>query len=48
METYLLLNGYEITASIDEQESVILGVAAGHLNRDEFFEWIEAHLTEIQ
>jgi death on curing protein len=46
METFLLLNGHEITASIDELETVVLGVAAGQVGRDTFLAWIRAHLTE--
>jgi death-on-curing protein len=29
METFLVLNGFEIAAPVDEQEQVILRVAAG-------------------
>ncbi len=31
METFLVLNGYEINAHVDEQEAIIMGVAAGEL-----------------
>jgi len=48
METFLLLNGHEIAASTDEQERVILSLAAGRLGRDEFLAWIRAHLTELK
>ena len=30
-ETFLILNGYEIDASVDEQESIVLNLAAGKL-----------------
>jgi death-on-curing protein len=30
MEVFLLLNGYEINASVDEQERIILQLAAGN------------------
>ncbi|MBI4332415.1 MAG: type II toxin-antitoxin system death-on-curing family toxin [Chloroflexi bacterium] len=33
MEVFLLLNGFEVDASTDEQERVILNVAAGKLDR---------------
>jgi death-on-curing protein len=46
METFLVLNGYEIAASTDEQEKVILGLAAGRLGRDEFLTWLDSHLVE--
>lgn len=43
METFLILNGYEIHASIDEQEAIILEVAAGKCSREKLVEWIRAH-----
>jgi death-on-curing protein len=48
METFLVLNGYELNASVDEQEQVILRVAASELGRDEFTEWVRAHLDEMK
>ena len=39
---FLDLNGYEIEASVDEQEQVILRLAAGELERDEFTNWLVA------
>ncbi len=41
MEVFLVLNGYEIKAGIDEQEKIILDVAAGNLNREEFTVWLQ-------
>jgi death on curing protein len=46
METFLFLNGYEINASIEEQERVILGLAAGQVGRDELLAWLLVHLTK--
>ena len=46
MEIFLVLNGYEINAPLDEQEQIILDVAAGRLKRDEFTEWLRDHLIE--
>ncbi len=43
METMLLLNGYEIDAAVDEQEQVILTLAAGELERQAFVDWLEIH-----
>jgi death-on-curing protein len=31
METFLILNGYEIISSIDEQEHVMIELAAGKM-----------------
>jgi death-on-curing protein len=44
METFLVLNGWELVASVDEQEQVILSLAAGTLKRDEFVGWVQSHL----
>ena len=46
METFLVLNGFEINASVDEQERVILQLAASELDRDEFTKWLHVHITE--
>lgn len=40
MEMLLLLNGYEIAASVDDQEATILSVAAGGMTRESFSEWL--------
>ncbi len=44
METFLILNGFELNADFDESESVILQLAAGQLEREPFTEWVVAHL----
>ena len=46
MEVFLLLNGYQIDASVDEQEQVILQLAAGELERREFTSWLRTHVVE--
>jgi death-on-curing protein len=46
MEVFLLLNGYEIGASVDEQEQVVLQLAAGELDRKAFAEWVLRHVVE--
>lgn len=45
METFLLLNGHEIQCGTDEQERVILQLAAGNLSRNAFTEWVRRHTT---
>lgn len=45
MEVMLVMNGYEIKASVEEQERTILAVASGQLPREEFAAWVEQHLT---
>lgn len=44
METFLILNGFEIKASIDEQERIILDLAAGKLDREAFTNWLNNHI----
>jgi death-on-curing protein len=44
METILVLNGWELAAGVDEQEQVILQLAAGRLKREEFTAWVQSHL----
>ncbi|MDJ0556088.1 MAG: type II toxin-antitoxin system death-on-curing family toxin [Microcoleaceae cyanobacterium MO_207.B10] len=47
MEVFLILNGLEINASVDEQEQVILAVASGELNRETFTQWLQVHIQTI-
>jgi death-on-curing protein len=46
METFLLLNGFEIDAVTDEQEQLILALAAGQLGREEFVAWLRDHIQK--
>ena len=41
METFLILNGLEINADVDEQERVILSLASGELKREMFTNWLQ-------
>ena len=43
-EVFLVLNGREIDASVDEQERVMLSVAAGQVERQELASWLRAHV----
>ena len=45
MEVFLLLNGHEIDASVDEQEKIIIDVASGKISRIELSEWISKHMV---
>ena len=47
METFLILNGFEIEAAIDEQEKIILDLAAGKVDREEFTVWLNNHTIHI-
>jgi death-on-curing protein len=45
MEVFLELNGLELRASIDEQETLFLNLAAGRSSRRELEAWLEQHTT---
>jgi len=47
MEVVLVLNGFEIAASIDDQEQIMLALAASTLSREEFTLWVEQHLRRV-
>ena len=46
MEIFLILNGAEIRAEINEQEATILKVASGATSREEFTRWLRSHVVE--
>jgi death-on-curing protein len=48
METFLIMNGFEMDADVDDAESVILGLAAGELRRAAFTEWVAKHVTDVE
>ncbi|MFA6954616.1 MAG: type II toxin-antitoxin system death-on-curing family toxin [Thermoanaerobaculia bacterium] len=45
IEVTLMLNGYELAASVDDQERTILQVASGALNREQFTSWVLARIA---
>ncbi len=44
MEIFLVLNGFQIDASVDEQERIILQLAAGESEREEFKSWLRENV----
>jgi death-on-curing protein len=46
MEVFLILNGHEIDAPVDEQERTMLEVASGKMNRADFTAWVSSHIKE--
>lgn len=48
MEVLLVMNGFELGAATDEQETVFLRLAAGSLRREEFTEWVINHVVARQ
>jgi len=47
MEVFLVLNRLEITGTIDEQERLMLDLAAGRLTREELRLWLEEHTAPV-
>jgi death-on-curing protein len=45
MEVFLLLNGFEVQSSVDEQERIILQVASGEMDRKAFTLWVLDHVA---
>lgn len=45
METFLVLNGFEIMATVDEQEAIVLRLAASEVTRDEWLAWLLTHVV---
>lgn len=45
MATFLLLNGAEIGATVDEQERLMLALASGRLSRSALVDWLRQHVT---
>ena len=43
METFLVLNGWELDASVDEAERTMLDLAAGGLSREGLTQWVSRH-----
>ena len=47
MEVFLVLNGHEVEAPVDEQEALFLDLAAGKVSRAELTEWLSGHLQVL-
>lgn len=45
LEVFLVLNGREIEASVDEQERLVLGVAKSQISQDELVDWVRRHMA---
>lgn len=48
MEVFLLVNGHELRAPVDEQEQVMLALAAGSLARETFTEWVKQYISPAE
>jgi death-on-curing protein len=47
LEVMLMLNGYELTASKESTEAVVLAVASGMLDRQEWTEWVKEQIKPL-
>ena len=47
METYLILNGHALTASVDESEAFVLGLASGEIARKDLERWLRKHVKSV-
>ena len=48
MEAFLILNGSELVAPVDDQERLMLDLAAGRVTRAQLAEWLEKHLPSAR
>lgn len=46
-EVFLILNGFQIDASVDEQERLMLELASGRLHREHVTGWLQQHIKPI-
>jgi death-on-curing protein len=47
METFLVLNGSEIAASVSEQERLMTEVATGRVQREQLVGWLRDHVRHV-
>jgi len=47
MEVLLVLNGFEIAATVDEQEATVLSVASGNCSSIDFLEWLKRCVRQV-
>ena len=47
METFLVMNGYEVVASVDESEQIMLDVASGRIDRERLAAWLQARIVTL-
>jgi len=47
METFLVMNGFDLAADVDDAEKIILTLAAGNLPREELLDWVKSHIQRL-
>jgi death-on-curing protein len=45
--SFLRMNGHKVVADVDDQEKIILAVAAGEMDREPFTEWLRKHVVAL-
>lgn len=48
METFLVLNGTEVSADVDEQERIFLALASGRMTREKFVLWLQNNVRHTE
>ena len=48
LDSFLVLNGFELNAELEEQVDIFLQLAAGKVGREEFTSWLGTHVREKQ
>jgi death-on-curing protein len=43
---FLSRNGYGLRSAVDESEQIVLGVASGEVDRDQFADWIRRNMIQ--
>lgn len=47
MATFLVLNGMDVQAGLDDQEHVMLDLAAGRIDRGDLTAWLRQHVKPL-
>jgi death-on-curing protein len=47
MEIFLVLNGFEINATVDEQEKLFLDLASGKVSREDLVDWLQKRTVPL-
>lgn len=47
IDAFLIRNGFQIHASVPEQERIILQVAAGEMTKEAFTAWLETRISKL-
>ena len=48
MDVFLVMNGMEIRAPVDEQERFMLSLAAGEVSRESLTDWLRSNVTHLR